>query len=153
MFIPPNVSRVMCQVLHVICHFIFYFIFFFIQSGDAYRWRVCYQRGLPRLVSIKYYLCSHECSQCHQSNSAAISEWLLKQWWSVSLSVQYQMQSHNWIDFGHFPPIFCKFHTRHIKKTTCNIILTPTTKEHRICHALATTSAFNLKLCHIPILH
>ena len=28
---------------------------------------------------------------------------------------------------------------------TCNIILTPTTKEP--CHALATTSAFNLKLC------
>ena len=24
----------------------------------------------------------------------------------------------------------------------------PTTKEPKICHALATTSAFNLKLCH-----
>ena len=31
--------------------------------------------------------------------------------------------------------------------TTCKIILTPTTKEPKICHALATTSAFNLKLC------
>ena len=33
--------------------------------------------------------------------------------------------------------------------TTCKSILTPTTKEPKICHALATTSAFNLKLCHI----
>ena len=24
--------------------------FFFRQSGEAYPWRVCYQRGLPRLV-------------------------------------------------------------------------------------------------------
>ena len=32
--------------------------------------------------------------------------------------------------------------------TTCKIILTPTTKEPKICHARATTSAFNLKLCH-----
>ena len=34
------------------------------------------------------------------------------------------------------------------RMTTCKIILTPTTKEPKICHALATTSAFNLKLCH-----
>ena len=33
--------------------------------------------------------------------------------------------------------------------TTCKIILTPTTKELKICQALATTSAFNLKLCHM----
>ena len=33
--------------------------------------------------------------------------------------------------------------------TTCKIIWTPTTKEPKFCHALATTSAFNLKLCHI----
>ena len=26
-------------------------------------------------------------------------------------------------------------------------MLTPTTKEPKICHAVATTSAFNLKLC------
>ena len=29
----------------------------------------------------------------------------------------------------------------------CKSILTPATKEPEICHALATTSAFNLKLC------
>ena len=34
---------------------------------------------------------------------------------SISQSVQYLTQSHNWIDFGHFP-FFCRFHTRHIKK-------------------------------------
>ena len=33
--------------------------------------------------------------------------------------------------------------------TTCKIILTPASKEPKIFHALATTSAFNLKLCHI----
>ena len=73
---------------------------------------------------------------------------------SISLSVQYLMQNHNWIDFGHFFHFFCKFPKRHIKKrmTTCKIILTPTTKEPKICHALATTSAFNLKLCHITTL-
>ena len=30
--------------------------------------------------------------------------------------------------------------------------MTPTTKEPKICHALATTSAFNLKLCLIETL-
>ena len=32
-------------------------------------------------IFINYYLCSHVCSQCHQSSSAAFSEWLPKQWW------------------------------------------------------------------------
>ena len=68
---------------------------------------------------------------------------------SFSLSVQYLMQSHNWIDFGHFFHSFCKFPTRHIRRrmTTCKIILTPATKEPTIGYDLATTSAFNLKLC------
>ena len=41
-----HMSRVACQVSQVII----ILIFFFGQSGEAYRWRVCYQRGLPRLV-------------------------------------------------------------------------------------------------------
>jgi hypothetical protein len=36
----------MCHVSHVTCHI----YFFFGQSGEAYRLRVYYQRGLPRLV-------------------------------------------------------------------------------------------------------
>ena len=67
MFTPPNMSRVTCHVscvttCHVSCvtchmsHVIFIFIFFLGQSGEVYRWRVCYQRGLPRLVSPYYYL-------------------------------------------------------------------------------------------------
>ena len=32
---------------HVTCHMS---IFFFLESGWVSRWRVCYQRGLPRLV-------------------------------------------------------------------------------------------------------
>ena len=42
-------SRVTCYVSHVACH-MSHVIFFFGQSGEAYQWRVCYQRGLPRLI-------------------------------------------------------------------------------------------------------
>ena len=61
------------------------------------------------------------------------------------------MQSHNRIILGLFSNFFCSFLTRHIKKimTTCKIISTLTTKEPKICYALATTSAFNLILCHM----
>ena len=48
-----HVSRVTCHMSRVTCHVshvILFFFFFFRQSGEAYRWRVCYQRGLPRLV-------------------------------------------------------------------------------------------------------
>ena len=40
----------MCHLSRVTCHMSLLFSFFFGQSGGAYRWRVCYQRGLPRLV-------------------------------------------------------------------------------------------------------
>ena len=55
MFTPPNMSRVTRHVSHVTCHVSHVIIFsssFSGQSGEAYRWRVCYQRGLPRLVLI-----------------------------------------------------------------------------------------------------
>ena len=44
-----------------------------------------------------------------------------------------------------FPLFFCKFLTTHIQKimTTCKIILTPTTKETKICNTQATTSGFS----------
>ena len=45
-----HVSGVRCHVSGVTC--IYIYIFFFLQSGEASRWRVCYQRGLPRLVSL-----------------------------------------------------------------------------------------------------
>ena len=41
--------RVTCHMSHVKCN-IYFYLFFFRQSGQTYRWRVCYQRGLPRLV-------------------------------------------------------------------------------------------------------
>ena len=49
---PLNMSCVRCQVSGVMCHMSHdtFFSFFFGQSGKAYRWRVCYQQGLPRLV-------------------------------------------------------------------------------------------------------
>ena len=48
-------SCVTCHVSHVTCHMScvtcnYYYFIFFGQSCEAYRWRVCYQRGLPRLV-------------------------------------------------------------------------------------------------------
>ena len=67
-----HVSRVTCHLSRVTCQNIFFFLHFFLkeeekkeqdkkkkktcilkkigQSGGASRWRVCYQRGLPRLV-------------------------------------------------------------------------------------------------------
>ena len=53
-----HMSRVTCHMSRVTCHMEFFLIFFLIfflfflfgQSGEVYRWRVCYQRGLPRLV-------------------------------------------------------------------------------------------------------
>ena len=38
----------------VTCHNFFLLLLFFGQSGEAYRSRVCYQRGIPRLVSYIY---------------------------------------------------------------------------------------------------
>jgi hypothetical protein len=37
-----HMSNIMCHMSRVTCHFF--------NSGEAYWWRVCYQRGLPRLV-------------------------------------------------------------------------------------------------------
>ena len=57
-----HVSHVTCHVSHVTCYLshvnvFFVCLFFFLQqkfgkSGGASRGRVCYQRGLPRLVTI-----------------------------------------------------------------------------------------------------
>ena len=52
---PPtsHVSGVMCHVTHVTCHMsrvINFFFIFFGKGGEVSRWRVCHQRGLPRLV-------------------------------------------------------------------------------------------------------
>ena len=45
-----HMSHVMCHVSCVMCHMSPFFFLFFGQSGKAYWSRVCYQRGLPRLV-------------------------------------------------------------------------------------------------------
>ena len=46
-----HVSGVRCHVSYVKCPFLFLlFLFFYGQSVGASWWRVCYQRGLPRLV-------------------------------------------------------------------------------------------------------
>ena len=46
-----HMSHVTCHVSLVTCHMSHFFSSLFSgQSGEAYRWRVFYQRGLPRLV-------------------------------------------------------------------------------------------------------
>ena len=54
---PPttwHMSSVMCRMSFVTCNF-FLFLFYW-QSGEAYWWRVCYQRGLHRLVFFSFLL-------------------------------------------------------------------------------------------------
>ena len=63
-FITYRMSRVACQVSRVTCHIpnIYKYIHFFLQVGGCTWLRVCFQRGLPRLVHTKkcrkwrYYL-------------------------------------------------------------------------------------------------
>ena len=53
-----HMSCVTCQVSGVMCHVshvIFFLSSFFGKSGGASWWRVCSQRGLPRLVFIEFY--------------------------------------------------------------------------------------------------
>ena len=51
-----HMSCVICHMSPVTCHMSCvtcnYFFLFFGQSGETSWWRVCYQSGLPRLVSI-----------------------------------------------------------------------------------------------------
>ena len=63
-----HVSPVTCHLSPVTCHLShvkIYFFFFLLlskkneQSGGAGRWRVCYQRGLPRLVLYEYKVKFH----------------------------------------------------------------------------------------------
>ena len=46
-----HMSHVMCHMSQVTCHHLIYFFFFFGQRGEVSQWRVCYQPGLPCLVS------------------------------------------------------------------------------------------------------
>ena len=81
-----HVPHVTCHVSHVTCQeicflhfnilFLFYFFssssFFYVkkirQSGGASRWRVCYQRGLPRLV---FFNPHQQISSCNHNYSRA----------------------------------------------------------------------------------
>ena len=53
-------SRVMCHVSHVTYH-MSHVTFFFGQSGEAHWWRVCFQRGLTRLVYLEKAESFEEC--------------------------------------------------------------------------------------------
>ena len=50
MFTPQNKSCLKCHVSHVTCHMSRVTCHMSQFFGEAYRWKVCYQRGLPRLV-------------------------------------------------------------------------------------------------------
>ena len=52
-----HMSHVIRQMSHVMCHMSLVFVTFFIYiffgpNGEASRWRVSYQLGLPHLVSL-----------------------------------------------------------------------------------------------------
>ena len=72
----------MCHVSHVTCHMsnVIIIIFFFGQSGEAYWWSVCYQRGLPRLVLVFSNLNLYHLEQtaCHMINE-------VKQGWAPKI--------------------------------------------------------------------
>ena len=91
-----QVSGVRCQVLGVTCQVSRVTFFVCLQSGGASRWRVCYHRGLPLLVSTVCRMCcvsgreepdpDHEClaepgdeeglvSECVISRSGWMSTW------------------------------------------------------------------------------
>ena len=68
-----QVSGVRCQVSHVRCHMshvtcqvlhVFFSSSFWGQSGRVSLWRVCYQRGLPRLVSSVGAPLLSDCLRC-----------------------------------------------------------------------------------------
>ena len=52
-------------------------------------------------IFLNSYLCSHVCSQCHQSSSSAFSEWLPKQWCRVQ-APRFESRSrlHSGLDSG-----------------------------------------------------
>ena len=50
---PPELCHVKHATCHMSCVILFFLNLFVGQSGEARRWRVCYQRGLPRLVFVK----------------------------------------------------------------------------------------------------
>ena len=60
-----HMSHVKKKLLHVLIYLYIYIYFFNVkkigQSGGASRWRVCYQRGLPRLV---YYRLQYQLYVC-----------------------------------------------------------------------------------------
>ena len=65
-----HVTHITCHMACVTCHFIF---FFSGQSGGASWWRVCYQRGLPRLVlpldwNVTVWWSSHIAASPNQMN-------------------------------------------------------------------------------------
>ena len=87
MFIPHYVSCVMCHMSHVMCHLSpvtchmstkkKFKTFFVIpkkiwQRGGASQWRVCYQRGLPRLVSVQRQVRQFSGRSCHQLYSSTL---------------------------------------------------------------------------------
>ena len=69
MFTFLHMSHVTCHMSRVTCHMscvtciIYFLLLFFGQSGEASRWRVCYQRGLPRLVLKLWQVYLFTCEQ------------------------------------------------------------------------------------------
>ena len=77
------------------CHMSFFFVFFR-QSAEAFRWRVCYQRGLPRLVLIM------TCNQLHATFFG--SKWCL---WCNTKALRKHLQTVQTVHFLEGKTPFC----------------------------------------------
>ena len=62
------------HVMRHMSHFLFCFVF--LQCGEAYWWRVCYQRGLSRLVLLKSSLFGDILGSLHNKAKAISAELL-----------------------------------------------------------------------------
>ena len=80
-----HISCVLCHMSCVTCHI------FFLQSCQAYWWRVRYQRGLPSLVSLSYYV-------WYWRNVAMLWKYVfvlfLCNWWNFFWDTKYLLKSY-----------------------------------------------------------
>ena len=91
MFTPNHRSHVRCHVCGVMFCFFWVFFWVFLQSGGDSRWRVCYQRGLPRLV-LRSKLFSHylqESFHCSRSQPYLSASKLFLPHWEPIQECQY----------------------------------------------------------------
>ena len=109
-------SRVTCHVSCVMCHMSHVTIFsssFFGQRGEAYRWRVCYQRGLPRLVFYSFDIEEHyykvfsrrkiaKTTNCHFNVISKLHNFALSRNWLNIMSLNQASELHHIVTYNDY---------------------------------------------------